>query len=154
MVYRLAGNQITLFLFTLAIIIGAAGIMSDQIKFLTNNLHMDFIPTEVGLENSIAILIAAFGIFLEHRRWLLDRIHPDGLSEKVEQFDRYSHDIGVLLIMIAILMEAADVLFLALNTWGFEFAGLKYSEVLVLFAINLLAIITILLFAWRIIRRN
>ena len=63
MVYRLAGNQITLFLFTLAIIIGAAGIMSDQIKFLTNNLHMDFIPTEVGLENSIAILIAAFGIF-------------------------------------------------------------------------------------------
>ena len=73
MIYRLAGSQATLIAITLSILVGATGIVTEQLGFLTENLHMNFIPQEVGLEENIAILVAGFGVFLEHRRWLLDR---------------------------------------------------------------------------------
>ena len=46
-------------------------------------------------------------------------------------------------------MESADLLFLALNSWGIEFVGLKYVEVAILFAANLLAVVTVALFGLR-----
>jgi uncharacterized membrane protein len=104
------------------------------------------------MEENIIILIAAFGVFLEHRRWLLDRMYPDSMPESVDVFDRYSHDIGVFLILTAIFMESVNLLFLALNNWGIDFPGLKYAEITLLFAANLIAIATIGLFGSRLLR--
>jgi len=152
MVIRLAGSKFTLKFITLIILFGAAGIMTDQIVFLVENHHMDFIPAEIGLEADIAIQMAAFGVFLEHRGWLLDRIYLDGIPETVKQFDRYCHDVGVLLILIAVIIESVDLFFLALNNWGIEFAGLKYTEIALLVAINLTAVVTVALFGLRSLR--
>ena len=152
MIYRLAGSRFTLLLITFSILIGTAGMVTNQVEILTTNYQLNFIPTEVEIEENIAILIAAFGVFLEYRRWLLDRIYPDAIPDSVDQFDRYSRDIGVVLILIAIFMESADLLFLALNSWDIEFAGLKYAEVALLFAANLVAIVTVALFGLRTLR--
>jgi hypothetical protein len=86
MIFRLAGGHRSLLLLTIVILIAFAGIMTEQIKFLAENHHMNFIPAEIGLEQDITILTAAFGVFLEHRRWLLDRMYPDGM--------RWSHIVG------------------------------------------------------------
>ncbi len=100
---------------------------------------MNFIPAEVNLEDDIAILLAAYGVFLEHRRYLLDMIYKDGLPPAIEAFDDYSHQFGVLMILVAVLLVALDLLFLALSTWGITFLSLKYLEISLLFLINLLA---------------
>ncbi len=125
--------------------------MGDQISFLITNHDLNFIPGEIGLEEGITILIATFGVFLEHRCWLLERLYPDGLPGAVEQFDDFAHDIGLYLILIAIVIEAHDILFLALNKWGLDFPGLKYTEITMLFASNLLALAIIVFFGWRLI---
>ena len=109
MIYRLAGSRFTLLLINFSILIGTAGMVTMQVEFLTTNYQLNFIPAEVGIEENIAILIAAFGVFLEYRRWLLDRIYPDAIPDSVYQFDRYSRDIGVILILIAIFMESAGL---------------------------------------------
>jgi hypothetical protein len=153
MIYRLSGSNVTLLLITLSILVGAAGVMTDQVKFLLTSHSMDFIPTEVGLEENIAILIAGFGVFLEHRRWLLERIYPNGIPDPVDQFDRYAHDMGVLLILIAIFTEAADLLFLALNSWGFDMIWLKYFEISVLFAANILAVGAVATFGTKLMKQ-
>ena len=139
MIYRLAGSQSALHAINLCILLGIAGIMTEQIQFLSAHFEMNFIPEEVAMEQSIAILLAAFGVFLEHRRYVLERIYPDAIPEPIQQFDHYSHNIGVMMILIAILMEALALLFLAFNSWGFNFAGLKYIEISLLFGINLVA---------------
>lgn len=139
MFYRLAGNHLTLVVITFSVLFGAAGIMTAQIDFLVENHTMNFIPTETGLEQNIAILIAAFGVFLEHRRYILNKIYSDAIPANIEQFDDYTHNTGVMFILVAILMEATDLFFLALNNWSFDTARLKYVEITLLFAINILA---------------
>ena len=114
--------------------------MTEQITFLIAHIELNFIPSEVGMENNIAVLIAGYGVFLEHRRWLLVRIYPDPLPVAVDQFDRYCQDIGVYLILTAIAIEAADLMFLAFNNWGLNSPHIKYLEVLCLFATNLMAL--------------
>jgi len=79
MFYRIAASRPTLYLITLCILIGAAGIMTDQVEFLINNYNLDFIPGEVELEANIAILIAAFGVFLERLGWLAERAGEIGV---------------------------------------------------------------------------
>jgi len=153
MIYRLSGSNFTLILITLSIIIGATGVMTDQVKFLLTSHSMNFIPAEVGMEENIAILIAGFGVFLEHRRWLLERIYPDGIPDTVDAFDRYAHDMGVLLILIAIFTEAADLLFLAFNSWGLDMNWLKYFEIGVLFAANILAVGTVATFGVKLLKQ-
>ena len=54
-----------------------------------------------------------------------------------------------MFILVAILMEAMDLFFLALNTWKFDVSGLKYVEISVLFAINLLAFVMFSIFGVR-----
>jgi len=152
MVYRLSGSPITLVLITIAILIGTAGIMTEQVKFLALNHDMNFIPEEVELEGSIAILIASFGVFLEHRRYLLDRIYSNDLPDAVEKFDLYSHNVGVMFILVAILMESADLFFLALNSWQIGFSELKFIEIALLFAINLVSFIMFLIFGYKSIK--
>jgi len=152
MIYRLAGSHFTLHLITLSILIGIIGIMTEQFEFLITNHHLNFIPAEVGMEDNISVLVASLGIFLESRRWLLDRIYPNTIPESIDQFDRYSQGIGVFLILIAIAIESADLFFLALNKWNIESAGLKYLEISVLSAANLLALTIVTLFGLRSIR--
>ncbi|MBT3766470.1 MAG: hypothetical protein HOB79_04885 [Rhodospirillaceae bacterium] len=149
MIYRVAGNHFTLCFISLVILLGAAGIMTQQVQFLADNMGMNFIPTEVALEENIAILIAAFGVFLEHRIYLLRKIYPDTIPESVAEFDQYSHNVGVMFIMLAILMEATDLFFLALNSWGFAMSSLKYLEISILFSINVLSAGMFVIFAVR-----
>jgi hypothetical protein len=44
MFYRIAASRLTLNLITLAILIGTAGIMTDQVRFLIDNYSLDFVP--------------------------------------------------------------------------------------------------------------
>jgi len=149
MIYRLAGSHATVILLTIAVMIGSAGIMTQQVQFLLAHHQLNFIPSEVNLEGSIAILIASFGVFLEHRRYLLDRIFADGVPATVDAFDRHAHHVGVMFILIAITMEAVDMLFLALNNWRFDTVGLKYVEISILFIINSLAFVYFAMFLAR-----
>lgn len=149
MIYRIAGGHMTLVFITICILLGSAGIMTEQIQFLAANHHLNFIPTEVSLEENIAILIAAFGVFLEHRCYLLRRIYPDGIPDTVEQFDQYSHNIGVMFILVAIVIVAIDLLFLALDTWGINLSVLKYVEISILFSINLIAALMLVVFGFK-----
>lgn len=136
MVYRIFGNHFTLVFVTLGIMVVGAGAMTEQVTYLAAHLESDFIPAEVQMEGNIVILLACFGVFLEHRRYLLAKIYPDGLPDAVERFDRSSHHIGVMFILIAIITEFLDLLFLALNSWGFVSAGIRFAEIATLFAIN------------------
>jgi len=138
MIYRIAGSHYTLLIVTLGILLGSAGIMTSQIEFLIENHHLNFIPREVELEDNIALLLAAFGVFVEHRRYLLNIIYEDAIPERIDMFDQYSHNIGVLFILVAVLLVALDLLFLAFNTWGIIFPALKFIEILILFLINLM----------------
>ena len=117
MFFRFAGSYFALVLITISVLIGVTGVMTNQIQFLITNIDLEFIPSEIGLEEEIVILIAAFGVFLEHRYWLLDRLYPDGIPADVKTFDQYTHEFGVFLILLAIFMEATDLGFLALNNW-------------------------------------
>ena len=153
MIYRFSASPLALILITLSILIGSAGIMTDQVRFLLANHNLNFLPDEIGMESNIVILIAGFGVFLEHRRWLLERIYPDGIPEPVDLFDKYSHDIGVLLILIAILMESADILFLAFNTWGLEMTWLKYVEISTLFFMNIVAVCVVAVFGFKLVKQ-
>ena len=152
MLYRVAGSQATLLIVTFAIMIGCAGIMTEEVEFLIENYNLNFIPAETALEENIAILVAAFGVFLEHRRYLLNQIHPDGIPEQTDQFDRYAHRVGVMLILLAITIEAINLLFLALDNWDFNGSGIKYAEIGILFFLNLIACIMLAVFALRAIR--
>ena len=153
MIYRLAGSHFTLALITISILIGCAGVMTEQVVFLKSNYHMNFILDEIELETNIVILIAAFGIFLEYRHWLLERNYPDGIPEDIDKFDKNSHDISVLLILIAILAESVDLFFIALNHWGIAFTVLKYTEISILFFANITAIALIGIFGLRLLRK-
>jgi hypothetical protein len=51
--------------------------------------------------------------------------------------------------MLAILMEAIDLFFLALNSWGIVLSSLKYIEISMLFSINLLSAGMFIVFAVR-----
>ncbi|MGB0670638.1 MAG: hypothetical protein ACPGNT_04025 [Rhodospirillales bacterium] len=137
MFYRLAGSHLGLLLMTAIILVGFAGMMTDQLRFLIENAHLNFIPEEISLEEDINVLIAAFGVFLEHRGWLLGRIYGEAIPLRLQAYDRYCHDTGVLYIVMAILLECADVLFLAANNWGLDGAGMKYAEIATLFVCNL-----------------
>jgi hypothetical protein len=61
MIYRIAGNHLTLCFISLIILLGTSGIMTQQVQFLSAHFDQNFIPTEVALENNIAILIDSFG---------------------------------------------------------------------------------------------
>lgn len=153
MLYRAAGNHYMLLFITFGILLGTAGIMTEQIEFLADNYHLNFIPAEINLEENIAILIAAFGVFLEHRSYLLAKMFPEGIPDKVNEFDEYCHFMGVMFILIAIFVVALDLFFLALNTWGIELPVLKYGEILVLFCINGLTIFLLMVFSLKVYRR-
>jgi hypothetical protein len=43
-------------------------------------------------------------------------IYKDGLLPAIEAFDDYSHQFGVLMIPVAVLLVALDLLILALST--------------------------------------
>ena len=135
-IYRVFGNHFALVFVTLGIMFVGAGTMTEQVRFLAAHLQTDFIPSEVEMEGNIVILLACFGVFLEHRRYLLAKIYPDGLPDAVDRFDRSSHHIGVMFILIAIITEFLDLLFLTLNSWGFVSTGIRFAEIATLFAIN------------------
>lgn len=136
MIYRWFGSHFTVVVFTLGIMIVGAGIMTEQVLYLTAHLETNFIPAEVEMEGNIVILIACFGVFLEHRRYLLDQVYPHGLPESVKRFDRTSHKIGVMFILVAILTEFLDLFFLALNSWGFVSPTVQFVEIATLFTVN------------------
>jgi hypothetical protein len=153
MIYRIAGSQNMVLFTSLAILFGTSGIMVEQFKFLAEHHHLNFIPGEVALEENIVILIACFGVFLEHRRYLLNKIYETNIPGFIEQFDQYSHNMGVMFIMIAILIEALDLCFLALNKYRIDFPGLKYFEILLLFVINIMASILLFIVGLKSIQR-
>jgi len=62
MLYRIVGAHLTPLLITFSVLIGAAGIMTEQISFLIDPYGANFIPAEAELEGNIAILVAAFGL--------------------------------------------------------------------------------------------
>lgn len=134
---------------TAAIIIGLSGIMTDQLRFLFENHHMNFIPTEIELEESVAILVASFGAFLEYRRWLLEKVYEGNIPRDIEAFTRDSYDTGILMILLAVSMESINLFFLALNTWGLGFPGLKYLEICIMFFLNLTALFLAIHFGYK-----
>jgi hypothetical protein len=153
MFYRIAASRLTLNLITLAILIGTAGIMTDQVRFLIDNINLDFVPGEVALEGSIAILVAAYGVFLERLGWLAERAGAT-IGPATELLNRQAHDAGNNLSLNAIFMEAVNLLALALDTWRFSMPALKFTEVSVLFAANLFAAGVVALFAVRAMRTS
>lgn len=154
MVYRLFGNHFALIFVTLGIMVVGAGAMTEQVTFLAAHLETDFIPSEVEMEGNIVILLACFGVFLEHRRYLLAKIYPDGLPEPVKRFDNSSHHIGVMFILVAIVTEFLDLLFLALNSWGFVSAGIRFAEIATLFTINAATFVSLAIFILWVLRER
>lgn len=154
MIYRIAGHHYTLIIIALSIMTGIAGVMTEQVKFLIDNAHLNFIPGEIQLEGNIVILVAAFGVFLEHRGYLLEKMYPGGAPDTVGQFDDYSHHIGVMFILVAIAMEALDLLFLAFNKWGFTSPVLQFSEIAVLFVANVMAFAMLIHFGLKTLRHE
>jgi len=153
MLYRIAASRLTLHLITICILVGAAGILTDQVEFLLANYQLDFIPGEVELEANIAILIAAFGVFLERLGWLSEWAVAMGMEAFAsDALNRDAHDVGNALILIAIFMEAVNLLVLALDTWGLASPGMKFVEVGLLFAANVFAMIVSGLFGLRALR--
>ncbi len=148
---RLAASQTTLMVFSLLILLGVLGIMTEQLRFLLANHQLDFIPSEIDLEEDIAILIVAFGVLLEHRFWLLERIYPNGVPAPVQKLDLYSQKFGIFLIIIAVIIECFDMAFLALNIWGFDHSGLKYFEISILFSANVVASLSIARYCFKIL---
>lgn len=146
MIYRLFGNHFALVILTLGIMVVGAGAMTEQVRYLTAHIETNFIPAEVAMEGNIVILLACFGVFLEHRRYLLAKIYPNGLPDSVEQFDRSSHHVGVMFILIAIVTEFLDLFFLALNSWGFVSTGIQVAEIATLFVINAATFVCLALF--------
>lgn len=154
MLYRCFGNPFTIILLTFGIMTVGAGTMTDQVAYLMAHLETNFVPDEVKMEGSIVILLACFGVFLEHRRNLLEKIYPDGLPDDVDRFDRESHHIGVMFIMVAILTEFLDLLFLALNSWGFVSSSLQFIEIGTLFAINAVTFVCLAVFACWVLKQQ
>lgn len=154
MLYRFAGHHYTLVFIALGVMTVEAGVMTDQVEFLLAHLETNFIPAEVAMEGSIVILIACFGVFLEHRRNLLAKIYPEGVPERIERFDRSSHHVGVMFIMIAILTEFLDLLFLALDSWGVNWNGLQIVEIATLFTINALTFLCLAAFIVWVLRER
>ncbi|MGB0631597.1 MAG: hypothetical protein ACPGRZ_12975, partial [Alphaproteobacteria bacterium] len=152
--YRCFGNHYTLVVVALGVMLVSAGTMTDQVEYLSAHIETNFIPEEVAMEGSIVILLACFGVFLEHRRYLLHKIHPEGIPEAVQRFDRSSHHIGVMFIMIAILTEFLDLLFLALNSWGFTSKGVNFAEIAALFAINCVTFLCLAAFVVWVVRER
>lgn len=146
MLYRCFGNHYALVVVALGVMVVSAGTMTEQVEFLRAHMEKNFVPAEVAMEGSIVILLACFGVFLEHRHYLLARIYPDGVPDHVHRFDRSSHHIGVMFIMIAILTEFLDLFFLALNSWGFIAKEIQIAEVATLFAINGLTFLALAFF--------
>ena len=83
---------------------------------------------------------------------LLEKVYAGPIPEPVDAFDRYSHGVGIMFLMIAILMEALNLLFLAMNTWGFDGPVVKYTEIAFMFALNVLAIVQLAVFGLRALR--
>jgi hypothetical protein len=151
MFYQIAASRLTLNLITLTILIGTAGIMTDQVRSLATNYKLDFIPGEVALEGSVTILVAAYGVFLERLGWLAERAGLDaGPSDAL--LHRRAHDAGNALILMAIFMEAVSLLVLALDTLGLSAPALKFAEVALLFATNGFAAGIAAVFAIRVMR--
>jgi len=149
MFYRLSASHIILALITIATILGIVGIMLQQFDFLALHFNSNLIPEETSLEMDISILLASFGVFLEHRNYLLDKIYPQGPPSPVKIFDDYSHNVGVILLLMAILMEILDLLFNALNNFGLELAGQQYIEISVLFFLNFITLTMLLVYLFR-----
>jgi hypothetical protein len=145
-IYRLFGSHFALVILTLGIMVVGAGTMTDQIRYLSAHLETNFIPSEIAMEGNIVILLACFGVFLEHRGYLLAKIYPNGVPESVEQFDRASHHIGVMFILIAIVTEFLDLFFLALHSWGVASTGAQVVEIATLFVINVVTFVCLALF--------
>jgi hypothetical protein len=146
MIYRIAGSHFALIFITLGIMTVSAGLMTEQIEYLASNYGLDFIPNEIAMEGNIVILIACFGVFLEHRHYLLEKIYQDRIPEAVDRFDRYSHHVGVMFIMVAILIEFLDLLFVSMNSWGISGSWFKFIEIAVLFSANLLTFTMLVIF--------
>lgn len=148
MIYRLAGSHFTLVVIITGILFVLAGLMTEQIDFLTRNYGGNFMPAEIATEGSIVLLIGCFGVFLEHRHYLLDKIYSGALPDSVARFDHASHNLGVMFIMAALFIEFLDLLFLSLNNWGFAEPWFKFLEISVLFAGNMATFIAFVIFGF------
>lgn len=129
------------------ILFGTLGIVWLQIQFLVENHHLNFIPGEITLEENIAIVIAAFGVFLDLRRWVVRSFYADGVPEEEEARSAFCQKRGVQFILLGILIEIVDLCFLALTNFGLDMPILLYGEFLVLLVLNLVAIVSLLIFA-------
>lgn len=154
MLYRIFGNHLTLVILTLGIMVVGAGAMTEQIRYLAAHLETNFIPAEIEMEGNIVILLACFGVFLEHRGYLLAKIYPNGVPDPVAQFDRSSHHVGVMFILIAIVTEFLDLFFLALNSWGFVSTAFQITEIATLFVINAATFVCLAVFILWVLRER
>ena len=106
------------------------------------------------MEEDLVILIAAYGVFLEYRYYLIEKVYPNGFPFTVKELDDYAHEIGVILILLAVIMEVVNILFLAVNNWGFSSLVFNFIEITILFVLNLVASTIILTFIYKIVRIN
>jgi len=149
--YKISCSVSVLIVMAVGVLIGVSGIMSEQVEFLLHNYKINFVPTEISLEEDIVVLVAAFGVFLEHRCYLINKAYPIDIPKSVELIDKYSHKIGIFLILLAVFMEMIDLLFLAVNNWGMSFLTLNFIEVSILFSLNVIVSIIILRYLFEII---
>ncbi|MBO6520569.1 MAG: hypothetical protein JJ900_08515 [Rhodospirillales bacterium] len=140
MLYALTINPWIIILAGAGIIFGAVGIGVLQFQFLMENMHMNFVPGEVNLEEDIAIVVAAFGVFLDNRRWLVRGRYGDNVPDHEQTFSELCQKFGVGLILMGIFIEVVDLGFLALDNFGFTLPMIRYSEVGFMFLLNLGAI--------------
>lgn len=141
-----------LLFFSLFIIIGTLGIITDQVDFLLKHYQLNFVPGEISLEENIAILLAAFGAFLELRPSVTEHLYENSPPAIEIAINDIAQLYGVYIILLAISIECIDLGILALETWSLNYPILKFIEIFILFSLNLVAVILLIKFFVKILR--
>lgn len=145
-IYAVALNRYLMLVFSLAILIGTAGIFTEQLVFLTQHFSAEFITKEIGLEDEIALLMGLYGIFLDKRRWVVHFQSPKDAATATKDFADDTQKTGIALILIAIGIKVIDIFFLSMNSWGVGSTAFIYVELTLLFAVNLMAMLLMVRF--------
>ena len=138
--YAFASRPIALVIGVIGIIFGVCGIAYLQLQYLIQFYNESLIPGEVSLEENVAIAIAAFGVFLENRHRILTAAQGNDLSQRDIDISELCQKIGFPLLLLGILIEVVDLIFLALYNYGWVSHLSDLMEVGFLFLLNAFAL--------------
>lgn len=141
-------SKYTLTIFTFFIIVGTSGIMTEQVYFLMDNYNLNFILSEVKLEEDIAILLASYGAFLECRPWISEYLCKNKIDQLSEKLNFECQKYGIFFILLAVFIECFDLALMAFETWNFHFPFLKFIEIVILLLLNILSTLLMIKFLY------